>query len=107
MEDYYFFFNFIYYIFGCINEDDEKVKQCLPFIKTKFREIFLKNNKNMEIIVDKLMDLNNKNNKEEIKNENNINNNSNDNKKIGLGFFGRLMAPIFLTETEINKMKGK
>ena len=72
MEDYYFFFNFIYYIFGCINEDDEKVKQCLPFIKTKFREIFLKNNKNMEIIVDKLMDLNNKNNKEEIKNENNI-----------------------------------
>ena len=25
----------------------------------------------------------------------------------GLGFFGRLMAPIFLTETEINKIKGK
>ena len=46
------------------------------------------------------------NNKEEIKNENNINNNSNDNKKIGLGFFGRLVAPIFLTENEINNING-
>ena len=46
------------------------------------------------------------NNKEEIKNENNINNNSNDNKKIGLGFFGRLVAPIFLTENEFNNING-
>ena len=48
LEDYYFFFNFIYYIFGCIDENNEKIKPCLPFIKNKFREIFLKNNKNME-----------------------------------------------------------
>ena len=49
-----------------------------------------------------------KNKKEEIKNENNnINDNkNNNNKKIGLGFFGRLVAPIFLTESEINNING-
>ena len=50
-----------------------------------------------------------KNNKEEIKDNNisdNNNNNNNDNKKIGLGFFGRLVAPIFLTENEINNING-
>ena len=46
-------------------------------------------------------------NSNEISNENNnINDSSNNNQKIGLGFFGRLMAPIFLTESEINNING-
>ena len=47
--------------------------------------------------------------KKEIEEEK-INENSNEkenNSNNGLGFFGRLMAPIFLTDTEINKIKGK
>ena len=38
--------------------------------------------------------------------EGNNNNSQNDNNKIGLGFFGRLMAPIFLTENEIKSING-
>ena len=41
--------------------------------------------------------------KEVSQNENKTESNSGN----GLGFFGRLMAPIFLTETEIDKIKGK
>ena len=74
LEDYKFYFTFIYYIFGCMEDKDEKVKECLPFIKSKFREIFLKDNKNMEIIVDKLMELNGKDNKDENSEKNNENN---------------------------------
>ena len=74
LEDYKFYFTFIYYIFGCMEDKDEKVKECLPFIKSKFREIFLKDNKNMEIIADKLLDLNNKDNKDENMEKNNENN---------------------------------
>ena len=74
LEDYKFYFTFIYYIFGCMEDKDEKVKECLPFIKSKFREIFLKDNKNMEIIVDKLMELNGKENKDENSEKNNENN---------------------------------
>ena len=43
-----------------------------------------------------------KNNNNDI---NNIDNNSNSN-KVQLGFFGRLMAPIFLTESEINNINN-
>lgn len=50
-----------------------------------------------------------KNDKEETIDNNNINNNAstNNNNKIGLGFFGRIMAPIFLTESEINSINGQ
>ena len=44
--------------------------------------------------------------KDEKNYEGNNNNSQNDNNKIGLGFFGRLMAPIFLTENEIKSING-
>ena len=47
--------------------------------------------------------IDNKNN-EDIKEEEK--NNNNNNNKVQLGFFGRLMAPIFLTEKEINNINN-
>ena len=73
------------------------------------------NNNDVNNVVNK--DLN-KEKKEEEKieekkeEENNGNENGGETKDVstnnngGLGFFGRLMAPIFLTETEINHIKG-
>ena len=59
-----------------------------------------KENKDNEIKKDTEEEEKNKESKESKEEESTENNG-------GLGFFGRLMAPIFLTETEINKIKGK
>ena len=50
-----------------MKQRDEKEKGCLPFLKNKFKEIFLEKNKNMEIIADKLLELNAKENSENDK----------------------------------------
>ena len=73
LDDYKFYFNFLYYIFGCIDEKDERIKIYLPFLKNIFREIFLNKNKNMEIIVDKLLELDKNNNSKEENDEKNEN----------------------------------
>ena len=72
LKDYKYFSDFAYYIISQLNKKDEKIQNFLPFIKYKFREIFLGKIKNMEIIVDKLLELNNKDNKDEKSNEDNI-----------------------------------
>ena len=72
LDKYKYFFEFLRYIFGCIEEKNEKMSICLPFIKEEFKKIFLEKYKNMEIIVDKLLELNNKDKTDEKKNENNI-----------------------------------
>ena len=75
--------------------------------KEKTKE--LENEKGKEIHED--LNKNNINEEKKEKNEKEgkekINENENSSGNNGLGFFGRLMAPIFLTETEINKIKGK
>ena len=71
LEGYKFFFIFIHQIFYPLKERSEKNERdqgCISFLKIKFREIFIKSNKNMEIIVDKLIELINKD-KSEIKDE--------------------------------------
>ena len=71
LKDYKFYWDFVRYIINQLNKKDEKIQSYLPYIKIKFREIFLEKNKNMEIIVDKLLELNNKNNNEIIDEKNN------------------------------------
>ena len=60
-----------------------------------------KNNEKEDINMDEKKEI------EEEKINENTNNEKENNSNSGLGFFGRLMAPIFLTDTEINKIKGK
>ena len=74
LKDYNFYCHFVYYIINQLNKKDkkeEKIQSYLPYIKNKFKEIFLEKNKNMEIIVDKLLELNSKNNKDIIDEKNN------------------------------------
>ena len=59
------------------------------------------NNNNLDIEIKE--DKKDKKEDSNINDNNNINNENNNN-KVGLGFFGRLMAPIFLTEKEINSI---
>ena len=69
---YRFFFTLIYNLVDSLEKRAERDQRSLPFLKMKFREIFLKINKNMEIISDKIMDINAKDNsefKDEEKNE--------------------------------------
>ena len=75
LDSYRFFFFFISDLIESLKERSERDQGSFPFLKNKFREIFFKTNKNMEIIVDKLMEIINKNNqeiKDEEKNENYI-----------------------------------
>jgi hypothetical protein len=54
---YRFFFTFISNLFNSLKQRNEKEFGCLPYLKMKFREIFLNKIKNMEAISDKLMEL--------------------------------------------------
>ena len=69
LESCRYFFDFMYKLFDSLKKRSERDQGSLPFLKEKFREIFLKNYKNMEIIVDKLMLLNDKEIKENKDNE--------------------------------------
>ena len=64
LEGFRFFFDFMYKLFDSLRKRSEKLLTSLPFLKNKFKEIFLKNYQNMEIIADKLMSLNEKEVKE-------------------------------------------
>ena len=72
LEKYKYFFEFLRHIFGCIEEKNENMPICLPFIKNEFKKIFLEKYKKMEIIIDKVLELNNKDKTNEKNNENYI-----------------------------------
>ena len=76
LNDYKFFSDFLYCITTHVdNKNEEIILKSLPFIKNKFREIFFEKMKSSEKIIDKLLELNNKNNKDiydEKSNEDNI-----------------------------------
>ena len=74
LDDYRYIFYFIYSIINILKEKEQKEKNItyIPAIKNQFREIFLKVYKNMEEIVDKLMDLNTKDTLDEESKELNI-----------------------------------
>ena len=65
LEDYRYYFTLIHSIFNSLSFSNEKKQKIdLTFIKSKFKEIFYKNFKDFGIIVDKALDLNNKEEKE-------------------------------------------
>jgi hypothetical protein len=68
--------------------------------------LFNNNNNNINNNFFNIIDNNNNNNNttENVKNVKNDNNNNNKKSEQNLGFFGRLMAPIFLTENDIENL---
>ena len=60
LEGFRYFFDFMYKIFDLLKKRNPLNQGTIPFLKNKFKEIFLKNYQNMEIIADKLMSLNEK-----------------------------------------------
>ena len=69
LEGYRFFFTFFYYLIVSLEKRSDRDKGCLPFLRNKFSEIFFEKNKNFEIIVDKMLQLNEKKIKENKINE--------------------------------------
>ena len=71
LEGLSFFYFFMKYLIDRLQFRNERDQNSLPFLKNKSREIFLKTNPNMEIIVDKLLELNRKDNSEGKNEDNN------------------------------------
>ena len=61
LEGYHFFFTVVFNIFTSLDKRDEREKNALPFIKRELKKIYITNIKNMEVIVDKLVLLAEKN----------------------------------------------
>ena len=64
LEGYRFYFTFIYNLIVSLEKRSDRDKGCLPFLRKKFSEIFFEKNKNLEIIADKMLLLNEKEVKE-------------------------------------------